>query len=136
MQINPDIKSNHTKSKEVKKFQSYQFMQINPDNLSQNQLITILLEFQSYQFMQINPDVAENSAAPKMKPAVFQSYQFRQINPDTYKVHNERAIMYAFQSYQFRQINPDQKEVKPIAVCIRGFNRINSGRSIPTLQNT
>ena len=67
--------------------------------------------------------------------AAFQSYQFRQINPDYAPDSRGRLYPTKFQSYQFRQINPDlgleltRAEVK---LC---FNRINSGRSIPTCDN-
>ena len=37
-----------------------------------------------------------------------------------------------FQSYQFRQINPDISKVGSMCRWLNGFNRINSGRSIPT----
>ena len=38
----------------------------------------------------------------------------------------------AFQSYQFRQINPDAAGGGARATLEESFNRINSGRSIPT----
>ena len=41
-----------------------------------------------------------------------------------------------FQSYQFRQINPDVKKAKSFDGFFGGFNRINSGRSIPTQTRT
>ena len=38
-----------------------------------------------------------------------------------------------FQSYQFRQINPDLSGTElTVTKTFGGFNRINSGRSIPT----
>ena len=41
-----------------------------------------------------------------------------------------------FQSYQFRQINPDVHQMQKISVTWRKcFNRINSGRSIPTVHS-
>ena len=41
-----------------------------------------------------------------------------------------------FQSYQFRQINPDGSYVYGLDKEAIGFNRINSGRSIPTRRNS
>ena len=39
-----------------------------------------------------------------------------------------------FQSYQFRQINPDEAAERCMEkLGLPGFNRINSGRSIPTV---
>ena len=40
-----------------------------------------------------------------------------------------------FQSYQFRQINPDVGSVAVSRPEYDRFNRINSGRSIPTLNH-
>ena len=87
----------------------------------------------------------------------FQSYQFRQINPDIYhgrqvvktvidvsivsiQADQSRPVLYLmiqfnlkrFQSYQFRQINPDQISYHKKHKSNSCFNRINSGRSIPT----
>ena len=88
----------------------------------------------------------------------FQSYQFRQINPDTYyclwytlqhiswvsivSIQADqsrhvselelRARISWFQSYQFRQINPDNGKCRWQVAQLGCFNRINSGRSIPT----
>ena len=41
-----------------------------------------------------------------------------------------RVLM--FQSYQFRQINPDVGNASKNRMGNKSFNRINSGRSIPT----
>ena len=117
-------------------FQSYQFRQINPD------LDTLPIEclFDS-SFNRINsgrsiPTIIHNSNLLS-KTIRFQSYQFRQINPDydaSDYAHVEHTM---FQSYQFRQINPDPVFVPSKAnFSKRGFNRINSGRSIPTTQLT
>ena len=91
--------------------------------------------FQSYQFRQINPDGSYKNAAVVEGNIKFQSYQFRQINPDM--VYHTIIIMsiVKFQSYQFRQINPNgsfDQFIKCYGLC---FNRINSGRSIPTRHN-
>ena len=39
-----------------------------------------------------------------------------------------------FQSYQFSQINPDFTDFQMISISFGSFNRINSVRSIPTIQ--
>ena len=62
----------------------------------------------------------------------FQSYQFRQINPDYCSEQKWYTETQWFQSYQFRQINPDKKSLYMTDRCCNSFNRINSGRSIPT----
>ena len=66
----------------------------------------------------------------------FQSYQFRQINPDDDIAFLKKNKNKSFQSYQFRQINPDTEISQPLLTTNSCFNRINSGRSIPTERNT
>ena len=138
-------------------FQSYQFRQINPDQLKQHRqrnhqspvsIVSIqadqsrlnpdfmryevALKFQSYQFRQINPDPAALTLSLLPLVKEFQSYQFRQINPDVESTQLSLKWATLFQSYQFRQINPDVNKSsgeRSLRVC---FNRINSGRSIPT----
>ena len=63
----------------------------------------------------------------------FQSYQFRQINPDPDVVRLGVQYKEKFQSYQFRQINPDMGNIFRGWIVYLSFNRINSGRSIPTM---
>ena len=65
---------------------------------------------------------------------MFQSYQFRQINPDPDVVRLGVQYKEKFQSYQFRQINPDNGEGENMLGRVLSFNRINSGRSIPTFE--
>ena len=67
--------------------------------------------------------------------AEFQSYQFRQINPDDDYGEHAGGEFHWFQSYQFRQINPDSV-VETRYTTTTSFNRINSGRSIPTKNET
>ena len=62
----------------------------------------------------------------------FQSYQFRQINPDVGDPRIRGLNYMEFQSYQFRQINPDLRVLLHLNKPLSSFNRINSGRSIPT----
>ena len=57
----------------------------------------------------------------------------RQINPDDAIIVFVGTGYIMFQSYQFRQINPDlSSRGKWSKTVVKGFNRINSGRSIPT----
>ena len=65
----------------------------------------------------------------------FQSYQFRQINPDASTGCTVKRLSVEFQSYQFRQINPDFWSNTRYKFLYHCFNRINSGRSIPTIQS-
>ena len=63
----------------------------------------------------------------------FQSYQFRQIYPDKRIECTWTRSRNGFQSYQFRQIYPDAViSSVDLKITKKGFNRINSGRSIPT----
>ena len=80
---------------------------------------------------------ADQSRQQKYREALdfikkFQSYQFRQINPDNAAEHSTVKKVFGFQSYQFRQINPDATCGLINSRCRICFNRINSGRSIPT----
>ena len=64
----------------------------------------------------------------------FQSYQFRQINPDAsagnfYKLMADEVSIVSIQADQSRQ----KKTLLKISLFL-SFNRINSGRSIPTWQ--
>ena len=49
-----------------------------------------------------------------------------------YTLNGVGMIFHVFQSYQFRQINPDPEIWCSFFVYLCCFNRINSGRSIPT----
>ena len=141
-------------------FQSYQFRQINPDaGLHARNFYQVALTFQSYQFRQINPDLRAVDDTITYLIEKFQSYQFRQINPDWMQEWPEKSFqrevsIVSIQADQSRQkkrlrmmefhssvsivsIQADQsrrvaieKLLKFIVIC---FNRINSGRSIPTL---
>ena len=139
-------------------FQSYQFRQINPDHEQDLHDNVLKFAFQSYQFRQINPDLKEN-ILKKAGEALFQSYQFRQINPDEidYIKENLRACVsiVSIQADQSRravlwfQLTTLILRVSIVSIqadqsrqCLssridtylsRSFNRINSGRSIPTL---
>ena len=139
-------------------FQSYQFRQINPDSTANCCTLCTTEWFQSYQFSQINPD-KRCPTRTTFNSSGFQSYQFRQINPDLVQDPTRLIGIIAFQSYQFRQINPDycmvqltwywkqtvsivsiqadqsrQKKTLLKISLFLSFNRINSGRSIPTWQ--
>ena len=82
---------------------------------------------------------ADQSRQQKYREALdfikkFQSYQFRQINPDNAAEHSTVKKVFGFQSYQFRQINPDYVIAILHSFFVYCFNRINSGRSIPTIK--
>ena len=95
--------------------------------------ILVSVSIVSIQADQSRPD---EKIIGKLSKALFQSYQFRQINPDLrIPVKILQVLLSMFQSYQFRQINPDQQSRNSLHHKIRGFNRINSGRSIPTFNN-
>ena len=90
-----------------------------------------MVRFQSYQFRQINPDDMFDTIIFDQYH-VFQSYQFRQINPDS-------CIFTCFDTECAVSIVSIQADQSRLCDCwcmscttIKGFNRINSGRSIPT----
>ena len=64
----------------------------------------------------------------------FQSYQFRQINPDTVNgtnvhIQTRRVSIVSIQADQSRRIG---RRCQILGIGMDSFNRINSGRSIPT----
>ena len=113
--------------------------------------------FQSYQFRQINPDVSVSFSSGSTWYQCFNRINSGRSIPTTKSKFGTLMTM-AFQSYQFRQINPDitldmlfksdSDEVSIVSIQADqsrrdsakypkyedwvGFNRINSGRSIPT----
>ena len=75
-----------------------------------------------------HPDVVRLGVQYKEK---FQSYQFRQINPD----YLSRIYLIAFSIVSIVSIQADQSRRnsrRMELIILYGFNRINSGRSIPT----
>ena len=57
-----------------------------------------------------------------------------QINPDEERINKAIHEHAMFQSYQFMQINPDLADIINAPKKAESFNRINSCRSIPTLE--
>ena len=138
----------------ILRFQSYQFRQINPDSKEAISGTLAKLKFQSYQFRQINPDLLRMNLTSSQQMvsivsiqadqsrrdlgffttkliAKFQSYQFRQINPDKAKIDrsssNRNVSIVSIQADQSRPYYNGDK-----GITTYSFNRINSGRSIPT----
>ena len=113
------------------KFQSYQFRQINPDKFSpvpDNQIEEGFNRINSGRSIPTIDKCVKGINLWKVSIVSIQADQSRRnVTPEL------RSVAYGFQSYQFRQINPDtncKTKVYAIVVC---FNRINSGRSIPTM---
>ena len=94
--------------------------------------VPVMHAFQSYQFRQINPDIVISINYPDLLHLVsivsIQADQSRQV-----WMQSSIICDIWFQSYQFRQINPDLINLLADVHTVNCFNRINSGRSIPTL---
>ena len=116
------------------KFQSYQFRQINPDLNNSGSLHILRLGFNRINSGRSIPTYQGLSIYHHLN-LEFQSYQFRQINPD--------YVLESLQSYledvSIVSIQADQSRLDFNGITYRcaesGFNRINSGRSIPTLDS-
>ena len=108
-------------------------MQINLDKEETIDYLTSKdLKFQSYQFMQINPDGGHSSQA---RCAYFY-VSIVSIHADQSRQSKDCKLIETyqrFQSYQFMQINPDHLTIGLTLGSNISFNRINSCRSIPTL---
>ena len=129
-QIYPDANNlSHWRWKRVS-FQSYQFRQIYPDRTIMAFVETDLDLFQSYQFRQIYPDSRCGTSGCSIQGVSIVSIQADLSRPD--RVIAVTGITNGFQSYQFRQIYPDALDCIKTQSNTSRFNRINSGRSIPT----
>ena len=94
--------------------------------------MNLLKRFQSYQFRQINPDTLITFTNCRNRKVVsivsIQADQSRQLLPGAYAFRQATVSIVSIQADQSRQYSMRDKWSKNL----RGFNRINSGRSIPT----
>ena len=145
-------------SKAKYKFQSYQFMQINPDlDISQPNTSSLT----SVSIVSIHADQSRRQSGSRLANrgnmvsiVSIQADQSRRrvwslgnvrfwvvsivsIQADQSRPVSDKPItmpkINLFQSYQFRQINPDFCTLPIHSSSCSRFNRINSGRSIPTV---
>ena len=114
-------------------FQSYQFRQINPDYSEMAVVSSLILEFQSYQFRQINPDLRKEwkrvSRIRQVSIVSIQADQSRHLL--NLWGHFVKHLSVSIVSIQADQSRPSFSWNRIIWWTI-SFNRINSGRSIPT----
>ena len=115
-----------------RRFQSYQFRQINPDEAKYKKAYKFFISFN-----RINSGRSIPTFVPGKASYTKRGVSIVSIQADQSRLHGMTdfgvAVM-VFQSYQFRQINPDANNYAQNKLGRYCFNRINSGRSIPTLE--